>query len=471
MKQMRDTCMRVLVATLSLALALPAMGQFSYPASASTRLYLGHFIDGGPEAQKWKTTVIFTNPSATIAAPVKVSFYDDAGQPLALDFGQGASPTLTLTVPAGGTKLLTTAGASPTLLQGWGTVESPDNPAMAPATPVVASVLYRGEISGNRYWDVATIGSGSTFFYSSYANRDLGVALANPSRTQSIRLQISARSETGQAPGGPWMVPIPPLGHLSFNLYDSPTNLDSFSGTIQISSADDPPSPFVALTLNYRDPVLSPLPPGETASPSPSDRRPYDVAIKVRQAGVAALGETDPFKLSHSPSEIAEFVGAIGVALDPDVPLRAYYNSSDKSVHLSAGMIEALGTNDAALAFVIAYMHARGVFQSFGMPPAGVFASDPEGLADFYAMITLLKGGFDPGGAGDLFNRLMYAASQGLTVDAALRNGFAIPSGVPPRLQKIADSVKAACGDTAAMGQICATARRYWHPHNPTNVP
>ena len=462
---------RTLIQFLVLATALPASGQFSYPSSAATRLYLGHFIDGGPAAQKWQTTVILTNPNPNIAAPVRISFFDDAGQPLLLDFGQGASSTLNLTVPAGGAKSLTTTGASSVLASGWAIVETPDEPASTPATPVTASALYRGEIPGNRWWDVATIGTRSTFFYSTYANRDLGVALANPSRSETIHLQISARTEAGQSPGGPWTINLPPLGHKAFNLFGPPTSLASFSGTIQISSLDDPPSPFVAMSLNYRAPVLSPLPPGETAAPAPYDRRPYDVGIKVRQAGVAVMGETDPYMLSHSPVEVAEFISRIGLAIDSDLPLRASYSSADKNVHLSVGLIEALGTNDAALAFLIAHLSARGVLQRFGMPPSGAYANDPDGLADFAAMVTLLKGGFDPGGAADLFGRLLGATEQGLSVDGTLRNQFGVPNGLPSRLQKLADNLKTACVATGAMSQVCQTARRYWHPHNPSNIP
>jgi hypothetical protein len=297
------------------------------------------------------------------------------------------------------------------------------------------------------------------------------VALSNPSRTETIHLQISARTDSGQRPGGPWAINLPPLGHRAFNLYENPTILNGFSGSIQISSTDDPPSPFVALSLNYRAPVLSPLPPGETTAPAPSDRRPYDVAIRVRQAGVALMGEADPFPLSSSPAEIAAFLNRIGLAVDSDVPVRASYSSTDKKVHLSAGMVEALGTNEAALAFVIAHMQARGVLETFGLPATGTYAGDPEGLADFSAMATLLEGGFDPGGAADFFGRLLYSMEQGLSVESSLRNEFALPNGYATRLEKLAVNIEATCGLSSGMYPICQKARKYWHPHNPANIP
>ncbi|MCC7174130.1 MAG: hypothetical protein IT159_02960 [Bryobacterales bacterium] len=462
--------MRALLASLILASAAPLAGQFSYPVSASTRLYIGHFIDGGPPSQKWQTTLILTNPNPGAPAPVKVSFYNDAGQAMPLDFGQGASPTLLVAVPAGGAKSLTTVGASETLLNGWAIVETPDAPATEPATPVTATVLYRGELPGNHWWDVAAVGTGSTYFFSSYGNRDLGVALANPSRADTIHLQMTARTEGGQSAGS-WTINLPPLGHRSFNLSGPPASLASFSGTIQISSLDDPPSPFVALALNYRSPVLSPLPPGETAAPSPYDRRPLDVAVKARQAAMALLAETDPYGIGRSPATLAEFVSGIGLAVDAEIPVRASYDAAERKVRLSTGLVEAMGTNDAALAFLIAHLSARGVLQAYGMPPSGSYSNDAPGLADYVAAATLLKGGFDPSGAADLFGRLLYATELGLSVDGALRNEFAIPDGVQARLQKLAENLRTACGSLAGMQQVCQAARRHWHPHNPANIP
>jgi hypothetical protein len=245
---------------------------------------------------------------------------------------------------------MTSLGASENPVEGWAVVETPDSPATTPAvpaTPITASVLYRAALDNNRWWDVATVGSGATHFFSSYANGSLGVGLANPNPGITIHLQLSARKEDGTSPGGPWAITIPPRGHTSFNLYGPPVNLpQSFSGSIQISSTDANPAPFVAAALNYRDPVLSPLPPGETLAPSSYERRPYDVGIKARQAGVAMLREMDPYEAGqYTPDQIAVMIAKMGLVVDSDAVIRAYHSAQDNSIHLSTGLVEMLGTN------------------------------------------------------------------------------------------------------------------------------
>ncbi len=466
--------MHKLIPLLLLVAALPSWAQFSYPASASTRIYLGHFADGGPAGQKWATTLVLNNPNTAAAAPVKVSFYDDGGRPLPMDFGQGASAVLYLTVPAGGAKLLTSTGASTTTVGGWAILETPDAPSTAPATPVVASLLFRATQAGGQVLDVASPGTGSTYFYSSYANGSLGVALANPSATATIHVQLAALRDDGTptTPSGPWTITLPPRGHTAFNLYSPSIGLpQSFSGNISLSSADDPPTGFVALALNFRDPVLSTLPSGESVAPAPYDRRPTDVALKVRQAAAAIVLQASPYTGDIPPAEISRLISLMGLVIDNDTSIKASFSAGDNSVHLSTGLIEMAGASDAALAFVIGHMAARGILLRTGTPTTGLFAGDPEGLADAAGVGTLLAGGFDPGGAGDFYGRLLTASLQGLTIDSALKTEFSIPAGVSARLQKMWSYIIVGCVASTSLTQTCQKARKYWHPHNPTNIP
>jgi hypothetical protein len=462
-----------LIVLLNFCLIDTVCGPFSYPSSASVRVYLGQLVDGPTADQNWKTTVILTNPNTTDAAQVRLSFYNNAGNPLALDFGQGAAATLNATVPAGGTKVLTTLGTSPTGLVGWGIMEAIDAPPSAPATPVSASLLYRASLSGGRWWDVATAGTGATFFYSSYATRDLGVAVANPSATTAINLEVKARNEDGTSPGGPWTVNLPPLGHLSWNLNSAPTNLTSFTGSIEIKSADTVPQGFVALSLNYRDPVISPLPPGDTHYPAPYDRRPADLSIRARQAAklMVQLGAVYVFA-AKLPSDVLTYLDTIGLVVDNSATLSASYLAADNKVHISTGLVEALGANDAALAFVIAHMTAHGVVHYAGMPDDPVFAGKPELLADSAAADTLIVGGSDPSGAADFFGRLLYADTQGLPIDNALRTEFSLASAaaVSTRIASFWSVVRTGCA-AFPLESACQKTRVYWHPSNPTAVP
>ena len=282
-----------------------------------------------------------------------------------------------------------------------------------------------------------------------------------------------ARNADGTIPGGPYPVNVPPLGHKAFSLYDSTIGLPrSFSGHIAILSTDVTPLPFVALTLNFRSPVLSPLPPGEMSAPAPYERRPYDVGLKARQAGMALMMAAQPCMDGDvTAQQLSGYIAKMGLVIDMDEAIKASYNAGDNNIHLSVPLVEMLGTNDAALAFIIAHMSAHGVMHFIGVPTSGPFTNDAEGLADAVGEGTVLRGGFVPSGVADFFARLMYADKQGLTIDNAPRVEFGLPNGVPTRFQKLWTFIDDGCDLGKPLNDICQAARKYWHPHNPANVP
>ncbi len=75
------------------------------------------------------------------------------------------------------------------------------------------------------------------------------------------------------------------------------------------------------------------------------------------------------------------------------------------------------------------------------------------------------------GGAADFFGRLLYASLQGRNVDNALRVEFALPNGAPTRLQKIWAGFQYRCALSGELCNVCQMTRKYWHPHNPANIP
>jgi hypothetical protein len=434
-----------------------------YPSSASTSLVFPHLTDGGPIDQKWKVTITFTNPNAGSEATVQVRFYDNNGAPLALDFGTGASATLNLTVPAGGTKSVTSAGASSDIRTGWGIA--------AANLPVTGIVLFQASKSGTPFWDVSALGGGSTYFYTSYAVPDLGVALANPNAS-GISVQMAIRDADGTS-AGTWPFPLPAMGHTVFNLNDPKYGLNraTFTGTVTFTPVGDPPAPFAAWTLNFRDGQVSPLPPGEVVLPGPYERRPYDVYIKARQASAALVYESNPYPGGTSPDVIAGYIRSIGLIVTPGTALKAAYNPATNNVEISIGLVEAMGASDAAMAFVMAHMSAHGVLHFTGPPGSGPFLNDPEGLANAVGAGTLLKGAFDPSGVAEFFGRLMWAYAQGLTLDPALRAEFKIPDDPRFYVTKAWQSLSSGCLATGDLYETCQKARKYWHPGNPTTIP
>jgi hypothetical protein len=467
---------RTLVFLLALTAALPVCGQFSYPASASHAIGFAQLADGGPANQRWKTTLTFTNPDTTLMTEVNVYFYGNNGQPISIDFGSGPVSTLFLMVPAGGTKSVTSMGnySSTAFITGWALAQA--------GLPVTGTVLYQASTNGTASWDVAAVGAGATYFYSSYANVDLGYALANPN-TQPINLRIDARDSNGLSQGSYTVPTLPAHGHTSGNLKNviDFSGSPSFTGTITVTPLDEPPLPFGAWTLNVRDGLLSPLPPGEMVAPGPHNRRPYDIARMVQKAGPAVLQAEYALLGQPNPNAVDLILRGLIFVVDTDAGIKASCRmvSYTPEVHISTGMIEALGASDAALAFVIAHMSMHGVYTALAQKqsgacsyaPSGPYAGDPEGLSDAAAVATLLQAGFDPAGAADFYSHMIYANEQGLPVDTALKLEFGIPNSASARIQAIAQTIGAGCSGGGAFGQICETARKYWHPHNPAGIP
>jgi hypothetical protein len=458
--------MRAFILLLALATALPLRAQFSYPASASVAIGFIQLADGGPPTGRWTTTFSFTNPNTTFSTDVAVSFYDNDGHPLPLDFGGGPSTTLHLTLPPGGTRSVTSTGTSSTtdFVVGWAIALS--------QLPITGVALYRSSLNGTPTVDVAAVGTGATFFYSSYANENLGIAVVNPDQTRSLHLRVQARDANGADKGHYDLPALVPYGHAAFVLRDViPGVLPSLNGSITITPLDDPPLPFAAWSVNARDNLLSPLPPGEMTWPGPYLRRHIDVARIAQLAAVALIPETDPYLDEEDPDLIVGYLSGISFDLDPSTTLKAYYDPAANQVRISTGLLEALGASDAALAFVAGHMVAHGILSRTGVPPSGPFAGDPELLADSAAEAVLLEAGFDPGGATDFYARLLYADVQGLPIDAALRTEFAIPNGIPNRLQKLWGIIQSGCGASGELNETCQKARKYWHPHNPVAIP
>jgi hypothetical protein len=450
--------MRTIILLLIVLAALPAWGQYGYPATASTALIFPHLTDGGPADQRWKVTLVFTNPNTTNAANVRIRFWGDNGSPLILDFGEGLVSQIDLVVPAGGTRLITSAGTSSSANSGWGFAIS--------NVPISGTIFYQASRNGTPFWDVSAPGTGPTYFYTSYANENLGVAVVNPSELV-ISLKVAVRASNGSASSaGPWYVDLPARNHRVFNLFSLPGFPRPFEGNVTISGSDDRPIPFSAWTLNFRDGLLTPLPQGEMQSPAPPDRRPYDIGYKIRQAGAAVQAELGPFLGGKDPTVIANLIRSMGLVVDLSPTITAYFKQSDNSIHVTTALVELMGESDGGLAFIIAHMATHGVFLSVGAP-AGSGLPAPEQYADAMAALSLIKGGFDGAGAGDFFARLQLAVAVLGNVDPAFRNEFGLPDGIVDRLHALANNVDGACdvlSSSAALHATCEKAHYFWYP-------
>jgi len=458
-----EEIMRIVkIVPLILTAMLPAWGQIVFfPSAAGSRLYFPQLADGGPAAQKWATTLLLVNTSTMTAGTVNVSFYDDNGQPLALDFGGGAQATLEVNLPAGGTRTVTSSGGSDTMKVGWAVATS--------SLPVTGTVLYEARQNGAPLWDVAAAGARPTYTYSSYANANLGVALVNPSSTKTIYLQVTATDKDGHI-AGTAARDLPPLGHLAFGLGGAVSGMTgSFEGTISISSRNATPAAFVAWTLNARDGLLSPLPSGELQSPAPRDQIVADIVGRMRVGGAAAIQDMTSLLGAPLATQMAAAVQTMPYSIDTSSTVSASYNTADGKVHISSSMIEMVGDSRAAIAFLFGHMATRGVQQQVGIPDSllQMLGGAPL-LADTVGMIAAGKGGFDPLGAMDFFWRMEWASNAGATIDAGTKTEFGL-SDVMGRLDSLQQVVILGCGLSQPLTADCTAMHSTWYPDVPVS--
>ena len=450
--------MRTIILLIIVFTALPAWGQYGYPATASTALVFPHLYDGGPADQRWKVTLVFTNSNTTNAADVRIKFYGDYGSPLLLDFGGGLVSQIDLTVVAGGSRTITSAGTSSTPNSGW---------AFATSTvPVTGTILFQASKNGTPFWDVSAPGTGPTYFYTSYATENLGLAFANTT-DGPITLRVAVRSTSGIVPAGPWFFLLPARNHSVFNLFSLTGFPRPFEGSVTITGADDAPIPFAAWTLNFRDGLLTPLPQGEMQAPGPPDRRPNDIGFKIRQAGAALQSELGPLLGGKDPAVIASLILSMGLVIDTSSAVSASFRQSDNSIHISSPLLEVLGESDGGLAFIMAHMATHGVFLKLGIGPPPELGLSTEQYADLMAALSLIKGGFDGGGAGDFFARVQMVSVVNVEVDPAFRTEFGLPGGIADRLNSLSHNIDNACdvSTSAALDATCRKASSFWYPN------
>ena len=450
---------------------LPAVGQSDYqlslskfmaPSSASTQMYFAHLTDGGG----WATTLVFSNPNPFVAATVNVGFHNDSGQPLELDFGSGPAATLTLNVPAGGVQTVTSKGAGTSSAGGWAYASA--------SVPLMGTLMYRAMINGRPTWDVAAVATSPTYYYFSYATAQIGVAVANPSATQSIQVTATCLDSTGKA-AGTKTIALAPLAHNSFNLGQTISALSAdFKGALVLATADLPPAPFLAYTINVRDGLLAPLPPGELRSPAPADRMLADATAQVRLSylfWVEAASTYGDFTDQALAAVFLRLAGNLTTNITTDSGVTAGYKltSSGVQINVSHQMLEALSDSKSAIAFLLAHYLNRAVIDSAGNP-SSVFRTDAAAASDLYALITLLTADLGSNGMVDFYGRMQQAKALGLAVDQAVQTEFLLNGDATSRMTRVwQDLVRNGCANGGQ--QACGMLHDLWHPHFPALIP
>ena len=164
------------------------------PLISDNALVLSQLVGGG----EWGLTAFITNLSST-SEGFTLRLYDLNGAPLSMPIDQlGTKDTITGTLASGETKVIAT-GAAPGLQQGWAALV-PDSPGTAKLS---GFAIFRWQPSGLPPSEaiVSLMGPKDRRFVLMYDNRngsETGVALANPSATNTLAIAATVRNEAGQ---------------------------------------------------------------------------------------------------------------------------------------------------------------------------------------------------------------------------------------------------------------------------------
>jgi hypothetical protein len=174
-------------------------------------LTISHVADGGG----WTSTLLLVNRD-TVTAPYTVNLWSDSGGTFAPPLVEGATSGA---IPVGGSVLIRTADANPTLTEGWAQVVS--NQAIG-GTAIFKAVGYGQEAgvplltSGGKQLDIP---------YEAGNGLALGVALANPSTAQAATVVETIRDQNGNQLSQRTLM-LQPQNHTAFN----PPALNGLSG-------------------------------------------------------------------------------------------------------------------------------------------------------------------------------------------------------------------------------------------------
>ncbi len=435
-----------------LMLAVSCFGQL-YPEGAHVDLYFPHLADGGPPADQWQTSFVFVNPHPSLAATVALYTFADTGQPLNLDMGGGGSPHQFVTIPPSGSLTLRTSITFPTTVTGYAEAFTD--------LPLQATVLFRRIVNGVPQVEVSAPATLPSRQYLSPATRDLAVALVNIYQ-EAKSFQIDAIDSNG-AIVGQSTISLGPNAHVSFNLpAQIPALPENFTGSVRIFSAFSSTDEFLAWTLNV-DPVdrylIATLPPGRLAWPIDHYDRIWLVFRKLLAPApslLTGMGITD-VNLNAT--------GAVNLVISLDHTVDA--SGRPGVVQIDISVSELISDSPSELAFIVG--HELGHVAQFQHGNT-LLTANAEQDADLFAMMLMIRAGFDPyAGAGALAKLNMLTSQAGLL--ASTFDHLSDPhASFNTRLDSMFATLTLACAQPALSG-YCGAYKFVIHPDFPGNAP
>jgi hypothetical protein len=211
----------------------------SLPAAGTTST-ISQIADGGD----WQTTIVLVNTGSG-PAPVSLRFTQPGGTPWLMSVaGTDGVSEYSDVIPAGGSRIIDTAGSALTLSQGWGQVITSGS--------VAGTAIFRQRLSAVRDAEGAVPLSLSAIrqFVLPFDNTQgfvTAMALAGQDPFQSTSVMVTLRDQNGVVLGNE-AVNLPPLGRSAFVLPSQFPETANAQGVAEFSSANVDVS---ALGLRY----------------------------------------------------------------------------------------------------------------------------------------------------------------------------------------------------------------------------
>lgn len=431
----------LLLPIVTLASVMCAWGQGMYPGSSHVSFYFPQLADGGPEAARWQTVVTLVSQSPLDGDAV-ITLYGNDGKPLAIDFGDGAKSQHTVRMSGLGSKTLSSRMKSETTQVGWAVAKSD--------VLMTATVTFRLWLDGKATQEVSAPPVAPTFAYSSYANKELGVAIGNPSSTAPITLSVYLFDSLGWPAGKSVSITIPALGHTVFNVKDKFPLADMTDWSLYISSTSMPSDPFIAWTMNAdASGTFSSIPNG-------SYLRPASHADNIRRIWSQLIDTVDDLDLFGR-------IPTLDVRTGSEVNAFA---EGGTSVGISLGLAQVLNEADHELAYVMAHQLGH-VFQqqNDGMY---IWDDDTEKDANLWAIFLLYGTRLDPYAMPGALGQLVAASgASGPIVTWEKGSRAAANTSLKAQFENSWATLTGFCNISLDAQAICTSYNRIYRPNVP----
>ncbi len=368
------------------------------PREAQSVLYFPHINEGGPDTNNfWQMTFTFVNANA-VPANMSVSFYNDDGSPMMVDFGSGPAASISATIPPLGSRVFRSQLTHKTLVWGWAAGQSD--------APVLCQLNYRNMQNGQVNADMDANPTTGTAQWMSTANANLGIAVANPSPSDTMTYMVDVKDSEGNDLGSK-SFPLAPHGHDAFTLSSRFTVPQGFAGSVTITGQTASPSVYkpVVWTVGWDAGVFATLPDGRAMMPDDQQARAMRVFGRV-VAMAHQLGYNVNPQLTLLPGTAANGIANAMGGLSA--------TGSDQ-VTMYMSLVEMAGDSDGELAFLMAHQVAHVIqCRTHGckMPVDVQFTNDYEVDADEMGMMLSTSAGYDSYAAAAMYAKLQMGNAQ-----------------------------------------------------------